>query len=482
MRFVSATYSTRFTHLLLAISTFSVGTNSPSRMRCRGAEIAMAAPVATETEPPSPARGMQILRHKPFLPPDFDQQTLENLWRVWPAHLSQQAEQADAKSRRAMTFDRYGLQEPPDALPGHTGPPFGYVDNGAGGLAMNCFACHGGQVGGNTWPGAPNTDLDLQTLVEETRLYKISRFERLGHLDLASLKIPLSGTRGTTNAVAFGVVLVGLREPDMTVNLQRNPGPLLHPDMDAPPWWVFRKKSRLYIDGFSPKNHRVLMQFMLLPENDRDTVYGWEQDFRHILAYLNSLEPPRYAGQIDPALAQAGQRVFDAHCAQCHGTYGPQPSYTERLVPIDEIGTDRLRLDSISAAHRQHVRSTWMTNFGKDSTDLDPGGYVAPPLDGIWASAPYLHNGSVPTLWHLLHPAERPNIWRRISASDRYDHERLGFLIETFPALPTGLADPAERRRFFDTRQPGKSAAGHAYPNSLTEPNRRAVLEYLKTL
>jgi hypothetical protein len=106
-------------------------------------------------------------------------------------------------------------------------------------------------------------------------------------------------------------------------------------------------------------------------------------------------------------------------------------------------------------------------------------GYVAPPLDGIWASAPYFHNGSVPTLWHLLRPEQRPAIWLRTAL--RLDTSRIGLEVGSVDSIPKRLK-PAERRWYFDTKQFGKSSTGHDFPNSLTEAERDDLLEYLKTL
>ena len=111
---------------------------------------------------------------------------------------------------------------------------------------------------------------------------------------------------------------------------------------------------------------------------------------------------------------------------------------------------------------------------------LDPQGYLAPPLDGIWATAPYLHNGSVPTLWHLLRPDERPGVWKRTGAG--YDAARVGLAVETLAEVPPAVAEPSERRHYFDTRRYSKSAAGHDYPAALEEGEKRDLLEYLKTL
>ena len=158
-------------------------------------------------------------------------------------------------------------------------------------------------------------------------------------------------------------------------------------------------------------------------------------------------------------------------------------------MPIAEIGTDRVRFDALADAERLALNESWFGHFGGDAKPLgdrqQPAGYVAPPLDGIWATAPYFHNGSVPTLWHLLHPESRPEVWRRTPTG--YDDRRVGLEVETVSAaafaerLAAGL--PAdERRQFFDTQQPGKSAAGHDYPAALSEAERTALLEYLKSL
>lgn len=431
---------------------------------------------------PSAERGYQVLRTRPFLPPDFDDDVFEKLWTVWPAELKAEAEATSSAKRREMTFARYGLHEPLDASQGYDGPAIGYVDDGQDGWVMNCFACHAGKVAGHVVPGLPNTDIDLQSLVEDVRKVKLAQFKPFAHLDLGSLKVPLGGSRGTTNSVVFGILLDGLRRPDMSVDLSRRPSRLLHHDMDAPAWWNVSKKSKFYVDGFAPKNHRILMQFMLIPKNDRDTIYSWEDDFRDVLAYIESLEPPMYPWPIDDSLAAKGKIAFEANCASCHGTYGEQESYPEKIIPIEELGTDPVRLQALSVAHRSHLQTTWLTDYGRDETLTDPGGYVAPPLDGVWASAPYFHNGSAPTLWHVLRPHARPKLWQRDRSGDGYDHARIGLAVEELIRLPRNLVDLSTQREIFNTSVYGKSAAGHDYPDALTEDEKYAVLEYLKTL
>ena len=172
--------------------------------------------------------------------------------------------------------------------------------------------------------------------------------------------------------------------------------------------------------------------------------------------------------------------AFEKNCAECHGTYGDAWTYPERVVPLAEIGTDPARLQALPPAAKAHYGETWFNHFGATPVDESSTGYVAPPLDGIWASAPYFHNGSVPTLEHLFHPNERPVVWRR--SQDGYDTARVGLEVEAFDEVPEEAKTAAERRHYFDTRQRGKSAAGHLFPERLTAEEKRAVIEYLKTL
>ena len=430
-------------------------------------------------------RGWHHLRTRPYLPPDFDMETFDRLWTMWPEPDRSRAEQATPAERHRMIRDWYGLPHDPQN-PEATGPGMGWINQKDGSQVMNCLACHGGTVAGQTVPGLPNSRIDLQLLVSHTRLLKIVRGKKLSHLELGALKLPLGTTAGTTNAVIFGVILEAVRDEDMRFDPSRPVPKLLHHDMDAPPFWNVKYKSSLYCDGFAPKNHRMLMQFILVKQNTADRVRELEPEFRDLLAWIESLEPPKYPFPVDEPLARAGQKLFTAHCARCHGTYGPQGAWEQHIVPLETIGTDPVRLQSLARPHREWVSRSWMSRYGKDPVETDPGGYLAPPLHGIWASAPYLHNGSVPTLWHLLHPAERPVIWQRppedTGRVEDYNQEQVGLKFTAHDGLPEDSLTPRARRRLFDTRQRGKSAAGHDFPDVLNEQEKRAVLEYLKTL
>ncbi len=427
---------------------------------------------------PAAARGYRFLTEKPYLLPDFDWETFDAAWKHWPEPLRSQVESLKPTERRQIAFRRYGLTPRPN----DPTKPLQYVVDKAGNWTMNCFSCHGGTVpdgnGGNrVWPGAPNSHFALQTLTEETRLAKPDLQKPFSRMDLGSALVPLGSTNGTTNAVMFGVLLMAYRDADLTLHKDRSIPKMIHHDMDAPPWWHFKRKKMMYIDGFASHSARGLMQFMLIPQNGPEKFREWEGDFQDVMAYIKSVEAPKYPYPIDTALAERGRTAFNRACADCHGANG---GYPEKLVPIDEVRTDRVRLDALTATHRAAYGQSWFAHFGELPNVSDPRGYIAPPLDGVWASAPYFHNGSVPTLWHVLHPKQRPTIWTR--TSDDFDEAHIGPTIETAGDLPSTVTAGWQRRQYFDTRAFGKSASGHDFPDALDEAEKRAVLEYLKTL
>ena len=142
-------------------------------------------------------------------------------------------------------------------------------------------------------------------------------------------------------------------------------------------------------------------------------------------------------------------------------------------MPLAEIGTDRHRLDmwtkpSAAAYNAYGEGHTWKFSHFRTTE-----GYVSVPLEGLWLRAPYLHNGSVPSLTDLLEPVSaRPlQFWR---GYDVYDPVRVGFV--------TNGAAAEREATFFDVRLPGNSNAGHVYGTTLPADDKRALLEFMKTL
>jgi len=434
-----------------------------------------------------PQRGYQLLLEKPYLPYDFDEEAFSHVWEVWPEPLRSLAEQSTPLERRRMAFERYGLTTRPgvdfQTTQDENFLPLQYVVDKQGRWTMNCFSCHGGQLLGETIPGLPNNRYALQLLSDELRLSKQQRSPdlRLGRMEKASTLVPLGTTRGTTNAVMFGVLLMALRDADLNVTPPKGIPRVVHHDMDAPAWWIFKQKEYVYTEAYAARNHRALMQFVLVRSNGPEKFREWDQDFQDISAYLESLQAPRYPFPIDQTRAEQGRLAFAQHCAECHGTYGAQASYPNRNVPIQEIGTDPVRYQALTPSEREMYAESWFTDYGKVPTILDPPGYLAPPLNGIWATAPYFHNGSVPTLWHVLHPDQRPIVWVRTGESD-FDQKRVGLLVKELQKVPADAARSGTLQEYFNTKNYGKKASGHTFPEALTEEEKLAVLEYLKTL
>jgi mono/diheme cytochrome c family protein len=205
-----------------------------------------------------------------------------------------------------------------------------------------------------------------------------------------------------------------------------------------------------------------------------------------MLHFIRSYRPPPFPGHIDARLADDGRGVYAARCAGCHGTVSEGEGRPEivslpnRLVPVNVIGTDGRRAAESDSSIAAALRAGYSRLAEIDSTGM----YVAPPLAGVWATAPYLHNGSVPTLWHLMHPDQRPA--RFYVGGHRIDFVRVGIAGEV--GSDGTMRYPSDYRpwstpRLLDTSEPGRSNRGHEtmFAN-LSEAQKTALLEYLKRL
>ena len=194
-----------------------------------------------------------------------------------------------------------------------------------------------------------------------------------------------------------------------------------------------------------------------------------------MVAWLKELEPPAYPAPVDRQLAASGEVLFNQHCSKCHGTYGTEESYPNKLVSLSLVKTDPLYANyAYNSGIVDWYNNSWFAQTEPRSYFEPNLGYVAPPLDGIWASAPYLHNGSVPTVETLLNSAKRPTYWNRSGRSDDYNHRELGWNYRA--------TEKPEGTWAFDTTLPGYSNKGHYFGDKLSNEERTAVIEYLKTL
>ena len=427
-----------------------------------------------DVDPEAAERGRVALTSTGYLKPAWSERAYSNVSRLWdssaPDPVSEPGVYTSAFERR------YGLHPAPYP---NDGLPMGLRrGNGPGGtkegIAIDCMACHGGSIGGTSYVGLGNTQLDMKLLFNEMMKADGKR--------LPPGTFVINSSRGTVNAGMFSVVLLSLRNPDLSFRKFPLPLGANLPELDVPAWWLLGKKATMYYDGRTDARAvRTNMQF-LLGEKTLAQFKELEPTFRDIQAYFKSLQPPKYPFPIDRAMAEQGKAVFSKTCSKCHGTYGPGDEYPNRIVELKEIGTDPARALGIVPRFVAHYNSTW---FGEESAvDEELIGYQAPPLDGIWATAPYLHNGSVPTLATLLKSSDRPARFYRPSSTDfiYFDREKVGWKFEIPMDQPEASKSPEKARSLFDSSRFGLGNGGHTFGDGLSDIERRNVIEYLKTL
>ncbi len=465
-----------------------------------------------------------------------------------------------------------------------------------GQLNVTCNICHGGKVGEKSDGQGLGAMYGTNSLSDITVMF--TDLARLAPQQAALALVSQNKVRGTgniTNFQLFGTLtitdLAGL-PGYLSIQTQPSTG-----TEDPPVWWNVGHRVAKFFDGamvMDAKRIEMSFHFPNTPFHpdmaaDKRWIIEHQQDSD---AWIMSLKSPAWPaarlGAIDTALAEQGAILFhsknlwapalknpvpkptggNGSCASCHGAYSPRyvndPAYLDtpllegvaaNIVPLEVIGTDRRRLDGNSPAVVRAARDNWFAyNDGEKNAagvarcgdQNDPAlrgdrklGYLAPPLYGVWATAPYFHNGSVPNLWEILQPADRQPIWRRQSKSARadqvgkvvmgfdasldtgYDRQKVGWKYEalscgtrTIPYLDCnpGAADGAtiqdalalvwangglawnllnapilsdqqlEDRKVYNTRMYSQSNRGHEFVSVLTDPERRALIEYMKTL
>jgi mono/diheme cytochrome c family protein len=448
-----------------------------------------------------------------------------------------------------------------------------------GEMSFNCHWCHSGKVGDasegsglGTLYGSGNSLLDVSAGFSKF-------FDGLTGL----VPVVANKVRGTGDILLYPAIAALDVDRAQHYNESLVAAPA-QGSVDYPAWWNAGHRTRRFHDGsFAMDDARPVMGFFMplfTRTNVLDLQHGraWiDERAKDVQLWLESLRAPAYPGPIDRTLAEAGALIFHSRdlfaaesesslsrpaggngsCATCHGVYAPRfvqdPAYLERpeleglaayVVPIDLIDTDPARYASLNEGLRETLRWSWWSYGTNDAPGacfgpVEQGGYLAPPLYGVWATAPYFHNGSVPNVWGVLAPHERPKIWRRVSApapaaltsafmgfdtnlARAYDHQRLGWRYEELacgdPVLEPALdctavdseANPAaealraqsfddvwfswniapqpqdartlEERKIYNTHKYSQGNYGHDFTAVLTDGERRALVEYLKTL
>lgn len=361
-------------------------------------------------------------------------------------------------------------------------------------VTFNCLTCHAAELNGEIVIGLGNEFLDFTqdtvaaaeragALIEDPG--EVAEWRRWTDRITAIAPYSTTETIGANPAENITLALYAHRDPKTlawsdTPLIEPPPSPA--PPLSVPPWWHMSKKHAMFYDAEGRGDHaRLMMLASALCVDAVADAAALDSWFTDVRAFIAALEPPPYPYAIDETLASDGRVIFEDNCKKCHGTYGEGGSYPNRVVPLGKVETDPLIAEQRYSREWDRFRQWLADSFYGERSRVEPsGGYIAPPLDGIWATAPYLHNGSVPTLASLLDSSKRPAYWR-FADEREYDEDALGW---SYVALNEGKsgAKRAERHLVYDTRVPGYSNQGHTFGDKLTPAERMAVIEYLKTL
>ncbi|MER3471356.1 MAG: hypothetical protein C4330_08475 [Chitinophagaceae bacterium] len=103
---------------------------------------------------------------------------------------------------------------------------------------------------------------------------------------------------------------------------------------DTPAWWLLKKKNAMFYNGFGRDDFgKFLIASNLLTVTDTAESREIDAHAPDMLAYLYSIESPKYPGKIDAGLAKKGAVLFQQNCSSCHGSYGAHASYPNLLIP-----------------------------------------------------------------------------------------------------------------------------------------------------
>jgi mono/diheme cytochrome c family protein len=243
---------------------------------------------------------------------------------------------------------------------------------------------------------------------------------------------------------------------------------------DFPSIWNLdlREGQAMNFAGETPSQRSVIIDSALglgAPPGE-----GFLRRMEEIETLLRKLPPPRFPyWEPSPyapiaSLAERGRPLYARYCAECHEKGGRRVG---TVIDIAEIGTDPERLNTWTQEAADQANRAVEELGIERKIMVKTNGYAAEPIDGAWLRAPYLHNGSVPSLEELLLPAAaRTKVFYR--GYNVYDPVRVGFVTQGEEAQRVGFR--------FDTSVRGNGNQGHEYGVDLQPDDRKALLEYLK--
>lgn len=370
--------------------------------------------------------------------------------------------------------------------------PIGFATGQAMGmerLSFNCSLCHTGLVNGKQTPGMPNTNLRIQDFEDDFMAVlagpdftadKVvaaikARHPEVSALDEANVRLWMGLARWTASHRTPSPHRAGPGRFDLLGTFKARlklPAHDFNAQMDIASLFGVRTLKRYPRDGAIGGDQDLVRYLIVRVSGDNTPLKDGKppQWVRDLNAFMATFEPPKYPYAIDQAKAARGHQVFRNTCSPCHGAYELYDErHPNRIIPLSVVGTDPNRIKVWDDAAMRFVK----TDALMKKLDLQPGvGFVPPSLKGVWATAPYLHNGSVPTLYGVLNPSARPSRFYR--GGDHFDPVQVGI---------STIDKPADAGQFlYDTSISGNRNIGHPFGVPLSDDERWAVIEYLKTL
>jgi mono/diheme cytochrome c family protein len=401
---------------------------------------------------------------------------------------------ATVRLLRPILEDQFGLIVENDAVVGYHDEE--YKDHHVG--VVGCAVCHAGRAAGVFIPGLGNKTIDIFKLAQAAinsnpaTIYWPDAVNRELHENamhfMGEIGNPLLASK------TRGLIPIALIRKWFFDTAGEKMDSTVTGSVKIPSLWSYGEKRKVgsFSDGFG---RGVLPGWAVAVElvggQKASAVHTYLPKIKAAEDALAALLPPPYPFALDAARAARGAATFVRTCAGCHGTYERDgdgyPVYKSPLfISLSLVGTDSARVDGVTPRFRELVAASPLNDIIQ-ATDLGRG-YLAQRLNGIWARFPYLHNGSVPSLYALLNPLARPAIFslRHAGELDRYS-PMLGGLADD-PSYPTAVAlsQAASNgdRSVYDTSLFEHSNVGHDFASlrAMSDVDRYDLIEYLKTL
>lgn len=374
---------------------------------------------------------------------------------------------------------------------------------------LGCTGCHSGRAAGVLVPGLGNKTIDpyrighdllnVQGVWDALILQKKSDNADYAYIyDKSMIFAQTLADENITN-LTRGLVPDSVIKTFFYRDTNTEYGPeIARTQVKVPALWGFAEKRPVgvFADGsLNSENYAWAFGAELMASDSGDHLRAVMPKLKHVVdKVIGKILPPPYPFAIDSALASKGQGLVEKNCFSCHGNHKRDPEgfpifEPPELVSHDLVGTDPQRLDYGNSAWVDLAEKGSVRDLIKFNRNLFNYGYYAPKLWGIWSRFPYLHNGSVPTLYHLLiPPADRPPVFLMIDAGELYRYDKVygGLTTPVDEAETNGeiLNAVFGDRDVYYIERPEHSNRGHyfGFMKNFSEDDRMAVIEYLKTL